>query len=300
MHQNAKYLFILIILISFVSGCKTTKDISTAVNTLFPKSEKTLEKKDYQKNKVVKKNNNDSTSCNDAFLKMFITYATKENSQQCFMEFNKKQYQRAYKICRPSAEKGDPFSQFVTATIYDEGLEVEQSFEQAFNWFKLAAEQGMVFPQFKLGIMYSEGLGTKQNYKKGFEWHLLAAEKGWCGSMHALGVMFDEGFGVPQSYKEAFKWYKKAAERGESLAQTNIGVMYAQGKGISKDYIKAHMWYNLASVQFDDQKSVYMTKNKSNVARLNKANLEKFMSPDQIVEAQELAKKCYENNYKDC
>jgi TPR repeat protein len=77
---------------------------------------------------------------------------------------------------------------------------------------------------------------------------------------------------------EAVKLYRKAADQGFAAAQSKLGVMYAQGRGVPQDYVLAHMWSNLAAAQGDEN------------AKNNRNLLEQHMSPDQIAEAQRLAR----------
>jgi len=83
---------------------------------------------------------------------------------------------------------------------------------------------------------------------------------------------------VPQNYAEALKWYRKAAEQGHVQAQLNLGAMYINGTGVRQDYVQGHMWSNLAAAQGNE------------MARENRDLAEKNMTPEQITEAQRLAR----------
>ena len=89
--------------------------------------------------------------------------------------------------------------------------------------------------------------------------------------------MYSRGEGVPQDYAEAVRWYRLAAEQGDAEAQFNLGVMYTDGKGVPQDYVLAHMWFNLSAAQGDE-----MARRTAMVSRR--------MTPDQIAEAQRLAR----------
>ena len=103
-----------------------------------------------------------------------------------------------------------------------------------------------------------------------------------------LGVMYDIGDGVPENDAEAVKWYRKAAEQGDADAQSNLGFMYDNGRGVPGNDIKAHVWYSMAKTSGNEK------------AKKNLRILKTEMTKDQIAQAQELATKCYESNYKDC
>ena len=119
------------------------------------------------------------------------------------------------------------------------------------------------------------------------EWKPLA-DQGDADAQYYLGVMYEKGVGVPQDSKEAVKWYRLAAEQGLADAQGNLGVMYALGTGVLKDDVYAHMWGIIAA----------NNGNKSG-AKLRDI-VEKEMTPNQIEEAQRLARECVKKNYKGC
>ena len=114
------------------------------------------------------------------------------------------------------------------------------------------------------------------------------AEQGEPGGQFFLGVMHDEGKGVPQDDKTAFKWYQLAAEQGDPLAQSRLGVMYGMGQGILKNTVYAHMWFNIAASSGDE------------IASNNRDIAAKQMTPQQLAEAQNLARECVAKDYKGC
>ncbi len=87
-------------------------------------------------------------------------------------------------------------------------------------------------------------------------------------------------------YKTAFEKWKPLAEQGYASAQYNLGVMYDNGQGVAQDYIQAHMWFNIAGANgYED-------------GRKNRDIIEKRMTPDQIAEAQKLAREWMEKHNK--
>jgi len=143
---------------------------------------------------------------------------------------------------------------------------------------KKLAEQGYASAQFLLGSMYKNGKGTPQNYKAAIKWYTKAAEQGEVKAQYNLGRMYQNGHGTPQDYKEAIKWWTKAAEQGEVHAQFNLGVAYARGAGTPQDYVMAHMLWNIAAANGDEG------------AKSNRNEVEGMMTPNQIEQAQQLAK----------
>lgn len=141
------------------------------------------------------------------------------------------------------------------------------------------AEQGDASSQYVLGLNYQHGFYiTQKDYVEAVSWYRKAAEQGLAEAQFSLGLMYQQGQGVLQDYPEAKRWYLLAAEQGNGEAQANLGMMYGKGLGIIQDYVVAHMWSNLSA----------STGNKD--ARRNRDILARRMTPDQIAEAQRLAR----------
>ena len=109
------------------------------------------------------------------------------------------------------------------------------------------------------------------------EFRPLAAE-GDAEAQFYLGYMYGKGQGVAQDYGAAATWYLKAAEQGFAKAQLFLGFMYAEGQGVAQDYVPAHMWFNLAALQGHVDAAKY------------RGWVAHRMTPEQIAEAQELAR----------
>ncbi len=108
-------------------------------------------------------------------------------------------------------------------------------------------------------------------------WRPLA-EQGDANAQFYLGFMYAMGKGVPQDDAEAVKWSRLAAEQGVADAQFLLGVMYANGQGTSQDYVEAMKWFQLAAAQGHEN------------ARKNRDIAAGRMTPDQIAEAERLAR----------
>jgi TPR repeat protein len=164
-----------------------------------------------------------------------------------------------------------PFSKGVAA-------DKRGDYAEAVKWYRLAAEQGEAKAQFNLGHMAGHGQGGPQDYAEAAKWFRLAADQGNLKAISSLGFMYASGQGVPQDYAEAAKLYRLAAEQGNAPAQHNLGVMYTNGQGVPQDHVVAHMWFNLAAAQGDE------------IAVQNRDRAVSKLSPDQIAEAQRLAR----------
>ncbi len=239
-------------------------------------------------------------------------------------------YKEAAKWMRKAAEQGHLFAQTTLGTIYAEGLQgvIEKDYPQALMWFifaaaqgdldaielrdslagkmtpmqiveaqrlarefkpqdsyaksfrefKVLAEQGEANAQFKLGVMYYSGQGVPGDYVEALNLFKKAALQGHPLAQYNVGYMNEKGEGTPQDYVEAAKYYRQAAERGNQLAQYTLGYMYEKGQGLLPDEVQALMWYNLAAIQGETK------------AKMARERLTVWMTPEQIAEAQRLAR----------
>ena len=125
-------------------------------------------------------------------------------------------------------------------------------------------------------------------YETAFNEFKELAEQGEAAAQFNLALMYANGRGVLQDDKEAVKWYTKAAEQGDADAQFNLGLGYATGEGVLQDNVYAHMWGNIAS------------SNGTELGAALRDSVAENMTPEQIAEAQRLARECVEKSYKDC
>ena len=177
---------------------------------------------------------------------------------------------------------------FGVGVMYAEGIGGPTVYKEAVKWYRLAAEQGHAEAQGRLGVMYAKGEGVPVDDKEAVKWYRLAAEQGLALAQAKLGLMYADGLGVPANDKEAVTWYRLAAEQGLVEAQALLGLVYFQGKGIPQDYVSAHMWLNIAGANGEEK------------ARKSREITERFMTPEQIAEAQQRAADCERKEYKGC
>lgn len=144
---------------------------------------------------------------------------------------------------------------------------------------KKLAEKGDIDAQWGLGVSYYFGKELPQDSKEAAYWFTKAAEQGHSAAQFLLGLMHVSGNGVPQNKKQAVYWYTKAAEQGNASAQYNLGTMYADGEGVPQNYKLAYVWSSLAASAGSED------------ARYNRDILAQQLTPQSLVEAQELAAK---------
>jgi len=184
---------------------------------------------------------------------------------------------------RLAAEQGQAAAQSRLGDFYQFGYGVPRDYAEAVRWHRAAAEQGGAVAQFNLGVRYARGHGVPQNDVETVRWYRLAAEQGYAVAQYNLGLMYAIGRGVPQDDGEAVRWYRLAAEQGHADAQCDLGLMYEVGVGVSQDYVAAHVWLTLSTSQRNSADSNLIVHARDRVAGK--------MNPDQIAEAQRLARR---------
>ena len=148
----------------------------------------------------------------------------------------------------------------------------------AISKFTKAAEQGDAVAQYNLGLMYHDGEGVPRDYKRAVYWYTKAAEQGNAAAQFWVGIMYRDSMGVARDYGEALYWLARSAARGNANAQFTLGQIYQNGEGYPIDDVQAYVWFKLAGSQGDRDAKVMLDK------------LEKRMTPEQVAEAQRLAR----------
>ncbi len=72
-----------------------------------------------------------------------------------------------------------------------------------------------------------------------------------------------------------------------------LAIAYRTGEGVPQDYVHAHMWYTL-------QNAISTKSYEQNIAKQTRDRIAAQMTPQQIAEAQNLARECQQRNFKDC
>ncbi len=118
------------------------------------------------------------------------------------------------------------------------------------------------------------------------------AEQGVASAQFYLGMMHEKGRGVRQDYPTALTWFRKAAAQGFAGPQNNLGLMYERGRGVRKDVVRALMWYHIAGALLhgDEEKAAVKRRD----------YLTSHMTTEQIEQAQEMARRCQQSQFKQC
>jgi len=177
--------------------------------------------------------------------------------------------------------------------MYKYGYGVEQNYPESLKWLQISAESGYPLGQFNFGAMYANGTGVARDYEEAAKWYLQAAENGSVSAQFSLGDMYLAGDGVPQSYATAGRMYLAAAQQGHSESQYNVGEMFAAGYGgIPQNFTLAYVWAEMAVATATDFRRGRAQRNRDAIAQL--------LSPVQLEQAQELARRCRETGFRIC
>jgi TPR repeat protein len=168
-----------------------------------------------------------------------------------------------------------------TAGPVEDGTAAYQrgDYRMAVKLLRPLADQGNADAQDILAIMYYVGQGLPQNRAEAIRLYRLAAEQGNAHAQDALGFAYLNGVGAQRDFGEAAKWFGKAAHQDNIDAQFNLSEMYELGNGVPQDYVRAYMWFALVA---SHGTRAYATRGTERVAQQ--------MSPEQIAEAQKLAR----------
>lgn len=191
-------------------------------------------------------------------------------------------------------KEGDADSQAIQGFMHQNGVGTPQNDVEAAKLLEKAAKQGHegaqqyleliegvregdAKSQTTLGWMYLRGDGGVKDDAEALRLFQKAADQGHAGAKHNLALMED------------IKKYRKAAYQGDVYAQHALGMMHSRGDGMPKDFIRAYALLSMAKNQGHADAAIKVD-----------LTLKRRMTPQQISEAQSLATKCFESNYKDC
>jgi TPR repeat protein len=145
------------------------------------------------------------------------------------------------------------------------------------------AESGTAADKYNLAVRFERGIGVRQNYREAVRWYRLSAMQAYPEAQYKLCEFSEQGQGLPQDYQEALRWCGLAANQGHGRAMFMLGRLYHTGHGVQRDVVRAHMWYNLASAYGYEEGKRWRD-------RLAAGDDALQMTPEQVVEAQKLAR----------
>ena len=85
-------------------------------------------------------------------------------------------YQTAFKLEKPLADRGDAGAENEIGMLYEHGWGVTKNYAEAFEWYSKAAAQGNKDAQDCVAAMYAHGAGVKQSYVKAYFWYSISRD----------------------------------------------------------------------------------------------------------------------------
>lgn len=92
--------------------------------------------------------------------------------------YNANRYDEAIEYLRPSAQNGNPISQFFLGNCYFNGNGVKKSYNEAAKWFYKSALQGVTYAQTLLATLYENGLGVEKDTDEALKLYTWAQNGG--------------------------------------------------------------------------------------------------------------------------
>jgi localization factor PodJL len=148
---------------------------------------------------------------------------------------------------REAALKGNPIAQFVIATRFFGGQNVDLNHGSAVRWYRKAAEQGLAPAQYRLATLLERGKGVAVDLTAARRWYEEAARKGNVRAMHNLAVLLINGASGSPDYVNAAFWFRSAADHGLKDSQYNLAILCERGYGVQQDEGEAFFWYSVAA-----------------------------------------------------
>jgi len=103
-------------------------------------------------------------------LMLFVTPLVAGDLEDGIAAYEVGNYQNAYRLLKPLAERGNASAQAVIGWMYRAGKGVPEDDTKAVHWYRKAAEQGHPGGQVSLGIMYNQGKGVPEDDAKAVHW----------------------------------------------------------------------------------------------------------------------------------
>lgn len=238
------------------------------------------------------------------FLLLALT-AFKSSSEQlieCDKNYNDKNYDVAFKLCKPFAERGIAGAELVVGEMYFYGRGVQQNYKESLLWYKKAASEhpnrfinlpeqneyqiqlltSKRIAEYFIARAYDEGLGTEKDSNQGIEWLTKSAENGYDKAQFKLAMNYLNGEGVSKDIEQSFRWMKRSANQGNRGAQVMM-LAYLEDKRI--DAVEADKWIWIAAKNTSEPLPEI---GKKVLGEYSNALL-KVMTKEQSIEAKKLA-----------
>ena len=188
-----------------------------------------------------------------------------------------------FEYYKRAAEKNHIQAQTKYAIYYLAGEFVLKDYKKAIKLFENSAKKKDIEALLILGGLYSSGTVIKKDLKKAFQNYETASKLDNVVAAYRLGNFYEEGTYVSKNDKKAYDWYHKSVAKSFVPAILKLAEYFRDGKAVKKNLIYAHAYFNIASSLG------------SNQAKEEIAKIEKELSIENNLKAQEIARKIQKN-----
>ena len=155
-----------------------------------------------------------------------------------------------------SAQMESPDAAYTLGFFYENGLFVEQDYEEAFAWYYQSLQYGSIDAVYKIGQFAEQGKGMEKDDEMAVTAYQLASEFGHTDAMKALAFLWLRQGSDAEKQAAAKDLFEKAAKNGDIEAMNNIAWCYEYGIGTLPDYRQAGDWFAKAQ-GITDEKMFY-------------------------------------------
>lgn len=141
--------------------------------------------------------------------------------------------ERAVRLYRQAAERGDLRAMVSLAQLYEGGTGVPQDVGRAMELYEQAAEGGSFDAMINLAVTLFEGRVLPKDDARAIALLQQAAEGGSAKATFNLGVLAQDGIaGLPS---QALGYFQKAAREGEHQGYLAAAILLDEGRGVPRD-----------------------------------------------------------------
>jgi len=163
-------------------------------------------------------------------------------------EFDKGNFNGAYLLLLPYAQRGNAEAQFLMGRMSDEGGGgIALDPREAVRWYRLSAAKEYPKALYALAKAAAIGRGMAQSPGQALDFLRRAAEVDFTPAILDMASLYDDGRGVDADRGAAFGWYMRGAELGNTEARFMVGERLYNGDGVSQNRDDARRWYTLAA-----------------------------------------------------
>ncbi|RYD36570.1 MAG: hypothetical protein EOP86_05625 [Verrucomicrobiaceae bacterium] len=147
-------------------------------------------------------------------------------------DFPEKNAVKAMEWYQKASEAGDALATFKMGVLYSEGADgLPKDDVKAMACFERAANGGQTAAMFNMGTYYEKGRGVAANPESAVKWQLKSAIGGFGVAQREVGLRYREGRGVNKDSVAALSWLGRAAVSGDAAAAVTLADMLITGEG---------------------------------------------------------------------